>query len=458
MGAAGREPGQKSGVGVGVTVGSEHFLRLGAAALVAALLGATIANPTAGKRYVERAAALAPETVPLSAKACEPGAPALKTAFAPIADILSVSPLGEVTAPGEQLPAPSIRLNTRKGVTAFERRMTQALAPARADIVAIERLTLRDAEGGAARESWRVRLALCDKITVSYDDLDSLAPDILAKAGGLAAFAEIGGPDHLAAKTAIRVRAGEAIGAADGFDVMLEDAGVAPLPLDRPERYRTDAFAEGRAISAPAPIIAAIAVDAPHLQCPLDYLPETIAGPWKQKLGDAWGMRRAKGENACRTALVDTPGTAQGAWFTDASHNGRTSKVSAIALAPDAIDPARLIFALHGRVPSLTPDMVGLNPMLDEARAEAARDFLTFESGDGRINTPFDKVRAGETYCYEGLRANFVGPRINGVVLLKIEPGAGAPLMRVEAKGDAMRCIDLEEPWSFSGGETTFYR
>ncbi|MEK7266075.1 MAG: hypothetical protein AAB227_08250, partial [Pseudomonadota bacterium] len=354
--------------------------------------------------------------------------------------------------------APAIRLNTRKGKTAFDRRVTTALAPAKADIVAIERRTVRDAEGGAVREAWSVRLAVCDSVIVGYDDLDEIEPAILARAGGLGNFHEMGVPDHLAAKTMIRVRQGEKIGAADGFDVFLEDRNAPPAPLERPERYRSDAYVEGMAISAPPAILEAIASDASRLQCPLDYLPMSLTSEWKSKLGDAWGMRRAKGENACRTALIDVPGAAQGAWFTDASHNGRTSKVSAIALAPDTIDPDRLIFALHGRVRSLDADMIGLNPMLEEAREDAARDFLTFDQGDGRINTPFDKVRAGETYCYEGLRANFVGPRINAVILLAIEPGETAPLMRMEARGDAMRCIDLAEPWSFTGAETTFYR
>ena len=67
-------------------------------------------------------------------------------------------------------------------------------------------------------------------------------------------------------------------------------------------------------------------------------------------------------------------------------------------------------------------------------------------------------MRADKVYCYEGLRANFVGPRINGVILLSIESGDAAPLMRIEARSDALRCIDLPEPWDFTGAETTFYR
>jgi hypothetical protein len=437
---------------------TEHYMRLAATLVAATLLGLTIANPGAGRKYAEKAATIGIDQTPMSARACERGAPALNAPFAPIGDILSVSPLGEATAPGEQVPAPAIRLNTRKGRNAFERRTTSAVAPAKADIISIERRTLRDAEGGVTREAWSVRLAVCNSVVVGYDDLDALEPSILSRAGGLANFYEIGGPDHLAAMTLIRVRQGERIGAADGFDVALEDRAAPPAPLERPERYHSDSYAEAIAIAAPPAVLAAITSDASRLKCPLDYLPSEMGKEWKSLLGDAWGMRRAKGENACRTALVDVPGTAQGAWFTDASHNGRALKVSAIALAPDAIDPDRMIFALHGRLSSLTPDMVGLSPMLVEAREAASRDFLTFDQGDGRINAPFDKARAGETYCYEGLRANFVGPRINAVILLAIEPGSGAPLMRIEARGDVMRCIDLPEPWRFSGAETTFYR
>jgi hypothetical protein len=425
---------------------------------VAALLGFLVAHPDDGKRYTQKAVAIAGDPSPMAAHACGRGETPLKGPFAPLDDILSVSPLGEATAPGEQLPAPAIRLNTRKGRSAFERRVTSALAPAKADIIALERRTIRNADGGAARESWTMRLAICDTITIAYDDLDAIDDAILARAGGLGNFREIGGPDHLAAQTSVRVRLGDKLGSGDGFDVILEDRAASPAALDRPERYQSNPYAEGIAISAPPALLEAIAIDASRIQCPLDYLPSDISSSWKSKLGDAWGMRRAKGENACRTALVDQPGTAQGGWFTDASHNGRTSKVSAIALAPDTIDPEKMIFALHGRVASLTADMVGLNPMLDEAREEAARDFLTFEQGDGRINQAFDKVRPAETYCYEGLRANFVGPRINAVILLEIEANAAAPLMRIEAVGTAQRCIDLPDPWAFSGAETTFYR
>ena len=439
--------------------GSGYYARLAAVLVVAAGLGMTIHRPEGGRAALERVAASATPRAPLAGKPCAIGEPALSAPFAPIDDVLSVSPLGGVTAPGEPLPAPFIRINTRKGDTVFERRATTALAPARADIVAIERRIDRDESGRAAGESWTVRFRPCDRIAFYYDRLDTIEPAILARAGGLAAFAELGGPDHLAVETQIRVRAGDVIGSADGFDVGLYDAEARPAALARPERYSANPYLHAEVFDAPASLVAAITPDIARARCALEYLPADLASDWSAKLGDVWGMRSVKGESACRSALVDTPGAAQGAWFTDSSHNALTNKVSAIALAPDAVDPERLIFALHGRLRSLTPDMVSLPPGLEDAQAAAAKDFLTFDRGEGRINPPFDAVREGETYCYQKLRANFVGPKINGVVLLALSTTeTGAPLMKIEARGDVSACIDLEEPWSFSGKETTFYR
>ncbi|MEZ5919794.1 MAG: hypothetical protein R3C60_00430 [Parvularculaceae bacterium] len=441
--------------------GTDYYLRLAATFAVAGLFGAAIFNPGAGKRIVSDVATAQAAASAVNTKTCASGEPPLEGPFAPIDDIISISPLGGVTAPGEPLPAPAIRLNTRKGKTIFDRRVTTALAPAKADITAIERRTLRKDDGGADREIWSVHFSVCDSVSLVYDDLDAIDASILRRAGGLKSFAEIGGPDHLAIRTAVRVKKGDAIGTANGFDVMLEDARATPAQFDRPERYQSNTYAEARAISAPEAVLKAIASDVSRIECPLDYLPERTAAEWKAKLGDAWGIRRAGGEDACRTAIVDKKGAAQGVWFTDAANNGRTSKVSAVALAPDSIDPGKLIFALHGRVKSLMPNMIALNPFLKDEKAEAARDFLTFEAMNGRINAAFAEVRPGEVYCYQNLRVNFVGPKVNGVLLLEIEPqtSTGAPpLMKIEARGDILSCIDLPDPWGFSGQETTFYR
>lgn len=451
----------------------EDGLRLAAALIVAGLLGVAIAKPDAPRTVAERAAAIAPDRAPLADRDCPLAGTALAGPFAPIDDIISISPLGGVTAPDEPLPAPHIRINTRKGETVFERRMTQALAPARADVSAIERRVVRDEAGLATGLKWKVHFRTCNDISLAYDDLDEIDLDLLARVGGLAAFSQVEGPDRMAVKTALRVRAGDVIGRAAGFDVALEDRSRAPEPLIRPERYRPNPYLEARVRHADPALIAALADDPAHARCPLDYLPAAIRSDWSALLGDAYGMRRARSaaagggsDSACRSAILDKAGSAQGVWYTDAAHNALTARVSAIALAPDAVDPARQIFSLHGRLPSLTAAMVALPPKQDEARAEAARDFLTFDGNaapsGGRafgVNIPFDQTATGGRYCYDGLRANFVGPRISGVILLGLEAGEDdAALMKIEARGDVMACADLADDWAFSGGETVFYR
>lgn len=440
-------------------LGSGYYARLAATLAAAAILGLTIARPDAGRRAADRVAGALGTDGVSAERACPIGEAPLTAAFAPLDDVVSISPLGGVTAPGEPLPAPFIRINTKKAATVFERRPTTALAPARGEVVAIERRIERDEHGEARGESWTVRFKPCDKILVYFDRLDSLDERLIVRAGGLSSFTELGGPDHLARQTRIRLREGDVIGTADGFDVGLFDHAAAPATMARPARYQSNPYQQGEVLDAPPELLAAISPDHARARCAIDYLPRDLVGPWSAKLGDLWGMRSAKGENACRAALLDVPRSAQGAWFTDASHNALTNKVSAIALAPDAVDPERLIFALHGRLKSLTPEMVSLPPMLEEQQAAASRDFLTFERGDDRINVAFDAARPGETYCYQGLRANFVGPKINGVLLMRLsEADNGAALMKLEMRGDVFFCLDLEEPWSFTGGETTFYR
>ena len=439
----------------------EYYTRIAAVMITAMILLAAIYKPNAGRQAVERAAAVAAsvEKAPLSARECAIGEPGLTGPFANIDDVLSISPLGGVTAPGEVLPAPYIRVNTKRGETAFDRKKTNVLSPAKADIVALERTVDRDRSGRARSQSWKVYFQSCEHIRFYVDRVDTLSEDILRRAGGLDNFTEFGGPDHIALETQIRVQRGDVIGAADGFDVGLHDMSVTPAALERPERYSSNPYARAAVFDAAPSLVAAITPNTSHARCPIDYMPKDQQPAWAAKLGDSWGIRRAKGDNACRTAVLDKEGAAQGVWYTDAAHNAVTTKVSAVALAADAIDPGRMIFSLHGRLSSLTPEMIGLSPFMKQEREAAAKDFLSFHKADGRINTAFSEVKNGEVYCYESLRTNFVGPSINGVILLERQNGeAGPALLKIEARGDVFSCIDLEEPWSFTGNETVFYR
>jgi|GEM_PF-1293497 len=443
--------------------GSGYYTRLVAVLFTAALLIGAILKPDAGREAIKRAsvaaASIEKTKTPAAERPCAIGEPAFAGPFAAIDDVLSVSPLGGVTAPGEPLPAPYVRINMRAGETAFQRRTTNVLAPARADITAIERHVDRDEEGRSYVHTWTVHFRSCDAVSFYLGRIDKISDALLQKAGGLRAFTELGGPDHLAIATNIRVQTGDVIGEADGFDVALHDLSSTPSQLEAPERYTANPFPRATALGASPELIAAITPPIANARCALDYMPREMRDDWTALLGDSWGIRRARGDDACRAAVADAPGAARGVWFTDAAHNAATTKVSAVALSPDAVDPERLIFALHGRLASLTPSLVALPPMMDEEAADAAKDFLSFEKGDGRINTNFDDVRDGETYCYEGLRTNFVGPQINGVVLVERDTPQDSPaLLKMEARGDVLRCIDLDEPWAFTGNETVFYR
>ena len=443
------------------------LLRLAAAGLAAAFFGVMMMNPTAGRDVVRQIAdANLLAATPLTDRECRAGASVLTADFTNYEDVLSVSPLGGVTAPGEVLPVPYIRVNTKNAGNPFSRRSAPVKAPATADIVAIERRLADSGDSEAPETTWTVHMAPCAGITVTYDRIDTIAPEILDKAGGLAAFSEIGGPQHLAKQTRIRVSAGMVLGEADGFDVALHDNTVDHQPLARPERYRRNPYAHAELFNVAPDLIAAINPDQSTAQCALDYLALPDRDAWSRKLGDAWGIRRAKGDNACRTALIDLPGTAQGAWFTDSAHNGNTVKVSAIALAPDTINPDRLVLALHGKLPSLTTAMIGVAGGKAGDETPAA-DIITFKKGSGRHNRPFDEIRDNALYCYDDLRVNFIGPRINGVILLKKsisnEPLAsprhgGDETLKIEARSDLLSCDQVDEAMALSDNATGFFR
>ncbi len=459
------------------------MVRLGAGLATACVLGLAIFNPLAGPKAVKSIA----NTNPLGGASkidlpCKSGGRigdhVITADFTDFENVLSISPLGGVTAPDEVLPAPYIRINTKNDGSPFQRRLTPVKVPANSDIIAIERHLLD--EGGTLRPSWTVRFQPCEGIQIAYERIDELSNTLIQKAGGLASFLEIGGPKHLAREVSIEVDSGSIIGVADGFDILLHDERAEALEMARPERYRKNPYVRADLFDVPATLIRKISPDHSKSRCALDYLSQTDREVWSAKLGDAWGIRRAQGENACRTALIDLKGTTQGAWYTDAAHNGATTKVSAIALAPDTINPERMIFAFHSKLPSLSPDMIATpsakdvidsqlpqtSPEQETAKsATQTQSFITFEKGSGRINRAFDEVRDGALYCYENMRVNFVGPKVRGIIVMQRKSSAESPegdLLTIEARNDLLSCKDIvendAEKFSFSDNATGFFR
>jgi hypothetical protein len=408
-------------------------------------LGAIIANPDAGQKTAERLAIARVEKLSDKERACAPGEAPLTAGFAPIGNVRSLTPLGALSAPGEPPPAPHLRIFAKEG-------RLPALAPGRVDIVAIER------RAGSAGPVWTVRMKPCDGVALVYDGLETIDEVILRRAGGEAALVEIE-KGRAALAVRIRLREGDVIGAAKAFNIGLIDLG-APAMIHA-------SLTQGRAIAGipedpigdiSKPLERALALDETQARCPLDYLPADVNRGWREKLGDASGFRIKKGESDC-AAAPPSPAGARGVWNTDSSHNARAAKVSAVILGADHIEEDRLVFSLHGRLTSLAPDLLGSIDLDEAARRQALKGALTAPVRDGRINPRFESVRANETYCYEDLRLGFEGPAIAGVFLLRIEQAAGAqPLMRIEAMGRAKDCISLQEPWTFGGNDTSFYR
>lgn len=414
--------------------GFGYYTRLAAALFVAAVMGAAIANPDIGRKTADRRALAKLEKLNAEERACAPGEAPLTAGFADLDDVKSATPLGALAAPGEAPPAPYLRLTTKRRGGAP---MT-ALAPGKGEVVALERRI--KTVGGRKRALWTVRFKPCDRITVFYDRLDVVDPALLRRAGGLEAFEEIA-DGRLAVAVRLKVDAGAPVGSAKAFDVGLADAAAPVAHHADPSHVRTTLAAPLQKLS-PA-LERALAFDETRSRCAFDYLAADLMTPWAGKLGDGAGRRLKAGENACVADVLGAQGAARGVWFTDPSHNARAQKVSAVALYEDLVDPERLVFSLHGRMPSLlTPGGV-----------------VSAAAGDGRLNASFQSIRPGETYCYQGLRAGLEGPAVAGVLVLRLQAGEGGrELLRMEARADVRECFDMPEPWGFTGRETSFYR
>lgn len=432
-----------------------YYTRLAAATFVAGSLGLLIANPDFGRRTAARVEEARAARLGAPERACAPGEAPLAVGFADIDKVLAVAPLGPARPPGAEPAAPFIRVLSKPAPNGADG-VIDAIAPGRIDVVAIES---RAAEiDGAPGRAWTVRLKPCDGIIVVYDGLDAVDDALLRRARSASEFvAARDGRKVLAAR--IRLREGDPIGRGRAFTVALVDLAAPAVrhAASSPGR-EIPTYPEAEFDAAPA-LARALVLDVSHARCPLDYLEAGARAAWSAKFADWRGVRLAVGQSRCERAAPAVGASVLGPWFTDSSHNARAEKVRAIALADDPIDPDRLVFALDGVLPSLAPDMIDGAATDERRRRELASGPVTFDPRDGRINAPFSSVRENETYCYEALRAGFAGPAVDGVFLLRIErAGEAAPLLKIEARRRTAECLDLDEPWAFSGQETSFFR
>lgn len=394
-----------------------YFTQLSAAIASAVLMGFGVHSAGAIKAMSERAAA--PREM-FGKTACANTEALLSAGFAPETDVLGFAPLGSLTPHDAPAPTPTMRLTARGEEIA-------ALSPAKADLTAIKRVVTPSRAGAPERVSWSVRIKPCRNLVLAYDGLDSLDP-VIERA--LVQKRRMPSQARPAALAMIRLSPGQPIGRGSAFDVRA-------FENSSPDRAISVETADALFDSDPG-----------RARCALELLPRDLRQIWIGLLADARGRKLAPSGDACRVRPPSGGKGAEGEWLTDSSHGGATNKVSAIALGVDIAAPNRLVFALAGRLATFA------SQTLPSADRDIARASLWAPPGGGRINQPFADVKPGEIYCYQDLTSEIRGAPIDGVMLLQWRPSG----LTLELQRDAARCIDLAEPWSFSGAQTSFYR
>ena len=82
-------------------------------------------------------------------------------------------------------------------------------------------------------------------------------------------------------------------------------------------------------------------------------------------------------------------------------------------------------------------------------------------AADPEVSISTDETLAAESEQMAATKETLVAtPKRAAGSLADTRPADGAQPgeLKIEARGDVQSCIDLEEPWAFSGNETTFYR
>ncbi|MEL6364758.1 MAG: hypothetical protein AAFR11_07965 [Pseudomonadota bacterium] len=378
----------------------------------ARLFGAAMAAGVAAGAIVwsgsPLADALRPDGVRMARMtACNAGGATFTAEFAPISDILSLTPMGydlETGAHGR------LGVKSRRGDHPSERRDIGAFAAADGAVVRV---------AGDPRSGYAVDLQPCDGLLVRYEGLQRISPKLAAIRDGAADDLLVSGGDRL--------------GSGPGFNLVVADLSGAP-------RYeRRLGVSEARVTQS--------------AKCPLDVMPSEMRAEFSEKLGDEWGLRKARGERSCGS--IDLSGEdAVGAWKSDASDG------MAIAFAEDAFKPGRLVMKIGGETSPIAHHMVDL-PRADLwTRLSVARADFVFEEGArrGRVNIlPTSGNRS--VHCLEGLESAAGGARIDAVALVAYgEDEDGLETLSFEMRADADRCSDLKKPWRFSAAKTEFHR
>lgn len=380
--------------------------------LEAKLFGAAMAAGVAAGAIVWSGSPLADQIRPDGVRlarmdACAADENLFTAEFAPVADVLSLTPMRVDLDRGEH---GRVSVRTRRGATPSDRAEIGAFAAADGQVLAVT---------GDPASGFSVDIQPCDGLLVRYENIAKLSPRIAAIRDGVTEDRSISGGDR--------------IGSGVGFDFLVADLRKAP-------RFERRLGVDAQRIAASA-------------KCPLDFMPHDMKAEYRFKLGDDWGLRRARGEAACG-GVETTAVSAKGVWKS-AEREGY-----AMSLRDDPFDARRGVMQIGGEVSPIAHHMVEL-PRADLlTRIDIARSDFVFDRGeeDGLVNV-FPVKGDTRVHCIEGLRSSDAGARLSAVALVSLTTSPeGADELSMEMRDEASRCSDLEQPWRFSAARLKYAR
>lgn len=270
--------------------------------------------------------------------------------FLELADISSITPLGNIAPPGHTIPTEHVYINVAR----------QADGVATIPISAPGDIWITHISGGpgpsGSRSDYSVHFAICEDVFGYFDhivDASALLLEMIA-GSGCPTGAQAGSRD-CTVEVLEAVPAGAALGtvrATGNFDLgiwdMTKQRTIANL--DRfPGRSR-------------------------YIQCPLDY----FDAPLSEQLFD---LLERYDDTPCGTVSYDITGTLQGNWFAGGVEFADESR--AVFFGDDNVDPERGVVSVGGVVSQ--PGYMQLT-----------------QQTTGSTNRRFDQVTAdGQVYCYE---------------------------------------------------------
>ena len=289
-------------------------------------------------------------------------------------DIVTLTPLGQVSPPDHVFPAPHSYIYV---IDWKKQQDNEAAVYAPADMM-LTSIGLRhyDTIGKAADYiDYTLVFTVCDDFDLYFHHVKRLTkPEIIAAADKILQGCTFNGQwneDYCQGQANVAVKAGEAIATTGDLDAGVYglDIGVRDYRIE-PKFANMDRFCSSQNVFAPC-----------YAACAFDSLPEGV----RQTKYSTGIVQGASPVDECGTVHQDAAGTAQGYWFSDNAKTTFSQEAQNIFLGKDYAFPDKLMFS------------IGLS--LDGVQAG---EYVFTPMHEGATNRAFDEVKPdGTAYCYQ---------------------------------------------------------